>query len=68
MNVRSEDCDSRMSFSNPHYLSPDVQAIIDKKRKDRANVLLRDESHQSFAQALNSPADSLFSDYQVGIP
>ena len=27
--------------------------------------LSRDESHQNFAAALNSPAESLISDYQV---
>lgn len=63
--MRDEDCQSRLSFANPHYLGPDVQAILERKRVSRRNVLLRDESHQSFAQALNSPADSLFSDYQV---
>lgn len=62
--VNREDCESRMSFANPHYLGPDVQAIIDRKRVIRTNYLLRDDSHQSFAQALNSPADSLYSDYQ----
>eukprot|EP00095_Tigriopus_kingsejongensis_P007116 maker-scaffold303_size215788-snap-gene-1.11 protein:Tk07116 transcript:maker-scaffold303_size215788-snap-gene-1.11-mRNA-1 annotation:"ras guanine nucleotide exchange factor f" len=62
--VNREDCESRMSFANPHYLGPDVQSIIDRKRAVQSNSLLRDESHQSFAQALNSPADSLYSDYQ----
>ena len=52
------------SFSNPHYLSPEVQAMVDRKKEIRSNVLLRDDSHQSFANALNSPADSLFSDFQ----
>ncbi len=63
-----EDCGggSLLSFPNPHYLAPDVQAMVDRRRAERSNCLLRrDESHQSFAQALNSPADSLFSDYQV---
>ncbi len=60
-----EDDIGLLSFSNPHYLGPDVKALLDRRRADRANCLLRDESHQSFAQALNSPADSLFSDYQV---
>ena len=65
VDLRDEDCQSRLSFANPHYLGPDVQAILERKRVNRRNVLLRDDSHQSFAQALNSPADSLFSDYQV---
>ena len=30
--------------------------------------LSRDESHQNFAAALNSPAESLISDYQVKEP
>ena len=59
-----DDAESTMSFANPHYLGPDVQAILDRKKTARNNVLLRDESHQSFANALNSPTDSLFSDYQ----
>lgn len=59
----AEDAKSRMSFANPNYLSPEVQSQMEKKQEIRSNVLLRDDSHQSFAQALNSPADSLFSDY-----
>lgn len=38
--------------------------MVDRKKTIRSNTLLRDDSHQSFAQALNSPADSLFSDFQ----
>ena len=59
-----DEDNNKAGFANPHYLSPEVQAMLEKKRLQRTNVLLRDDSHQSFAQALNSPADSLFSDYQ----
>ena len=82
--VNRSDCDSRLSFSNPHYLGPDVQALLaDKQRRRRqqqhlsqqplppaqqkqvqASLMRTSDSHQSFAAALNSPADSLFSDYQ----
>lgn len=72
-------CESRMSFANPHYLCPDVQNILEKRsgttseRKisqissvfgERMLGIVRDElSHENFAQALNSPAESLISDY-----
>ena len=49
----------RLSFANPNYVGPE------KTQPQRPlHQLTRDESHQSFAQALNSPADSLYSDYQ----
>ena len=69
-------CDSRLSFANPHYLCPDVENIMEKRggpkpEKKIHNVfgermlgIVRDElSHENFAQALNSPAESLISDY-----
>ena len=69
--IEAEDDSDRMSFANPHYLGPDVQSILEKGSSRStaptaapAHLMTRDESHQSFAQALNSPADSLFSDYQ----
>jgi hypothetical protein len=55
---------STLGFSNPHYLASDVEAMLERKRQVHAHLLLRDDSHRSFAQALSSPADSLFSDYQ----
>ena len=68
---------NKMSFANPHYLCPEVRQIVEK-RKGVTNVFGEnmlavapaskenaDSSHQHFAQALNSPADSLFSDYQA---
>ena len=69
-------CDSRLSFANPHYLCPDVENIMEKRggpkpdKKihtifgERMLGIVRDElSHENFAQALNSPAESLISDY-----
>lgn len=62
--------DTLKSFANPHYLGPDVQSVMYKVGRSPnqppppPHLMTRDESHQSFAAALNSPADSLFSDYQ----
>jgi hypothetical protein len=51
-----------------------VRNIVERRRATNvfgenmlavANKESADASHQHFAQALNSPADSLFSDYQV---
>ena len=69
-------CDSKLSFANPHYLCPDVENILEKRGSSKGekkihNVfgermlgIVRDElSHENFAQALNSPAESLISDY-----
>ena len=65
-------------FSNPNYLCPDAKTILERKQQknkfDETIIppttsvvaqLTRDESHQNFAAALNSPAESLISDYQV---
>ena len=49
----------RLSFANPNYVGPERN-----QAQRPLHQLTRDESHQSFAQALNSPADSLYSDYQ----
>ena len=60
------------SFSNPNYLCPDAKTMIEKKQQKNkfdetpVSQMSRDESHQNFAAALNSPAESLISDYQVG--
>ena len=51
----------RLSFANPNYVGPE-KTLPPPQRP--LHQLTRDESHQSFAQALNSPADSLYSDYQ----
>ena len=62
---KADDTLSRLSFANPNYLAPDVQEMVERKKMTRAQCLLRDsESNHSLAQALNSPADSLFSDFQ----
>ena len=59
------------SFSNPNYLCPDAKTMIEKKQQKNkfdetpVSQMSRDESHQNFAAALNSPAESLISDYQV---
>ena len=61
------------SFSNPNYLCPDAKTVVEKQQKNKFGEtiippicqLSRDESHQNFAAALNSPAESLISDYQV---
>ena len=62
------------SFSNPNYLCPDAKTVVEKKQQKNKFgetiippicQLSRDESHQNFAAALNSPAESLISDYQV---
>ncbi len=65
----------KMSFANPHYLCPEVETIVEKRRSGISNKFSEnmaaivkdpeDSQHINFAQALNSPADSLFSDYQV---
>lgn len=76
---RTIRCESRLSFANPHYLCPEVQDILEKrsgttsekKISQISNVfgermlgIVRDDlSHENFAQALNSPAESLVSDY-----
>ena len=52
----------RLSFANPNYVGPEKTLPPPPHRP--LHQLTRDESHQSFAQALNSPADSLYSDYQ----
>jgi len=65
------------SFSNPNYLCPDAKTILERKQQKNkfdetilppttttVAQLTRDESHQNFAAALNSPAESLISDYQ----
>ena len=64
---------SLTSFSNPNYLCPDAKTMAEKQNKNKFGEtiippicqLSRDESHQNFAAALNSPAESLISDYQV---
>ena len=51
----------------------DAKTAVEKQQKNRFGEtiippicqLSRDESHQNFAAALNSPAESLISDYQV---
>ena len=68
---------NKLSFANPHYLCPEVRNIVEKRRGCASNIFgenmlaaskdSSETSHQHFAQALNSPADSLFSDYQVQI-
>ena len=68
------------SFSNPNYLCPDAKTILERKQQKNkfdetilppttttVAQLTRDESHQNFAAALNSPAESLISDYQVSV-
>jgi hypothetical protein len=66
----------KMSFANPHYLCPEVETIVEKRGRGISNifsenmaVIVKDpedsSQHINFVQALNSPADSLFSDYQV---
>ena len=76
---RTFRCESRLSFANPHYLCPEVQDILEKrsgttsekKISQISNVfgermlgIVRDDlSHENFAQTLNSPAESLVSDY-----
>ena len=69
---------NKLSFANPHYLCPEVRNIVERRKgcvtnefgenmaSAAANKDSAESSHQHFAQALNSPADSLFSDYQVG--
>lgn len=72
------DClknNGKMSFANPHYLCPEVETIVEKRQSGISNIFSEnmaaivkdadDSQHINFAQALNSPADSLFSDYQV---
>jgi hypothetical protein len=69
----SNNKDSLTSFSNPNYLCPDAKTMLEKQQKNRfgetilppTSLMTRDESHQTFAAALNSPAESLISDYQV---
>jgi hypothetical protein len=74
--TEASDSGNKMSFANPHYLCPEVRSIVEKRRGGATNVFgenmlaaakdsSESSSHQHFAQALNSPADSLFSDYQV---
>ena len=51
----------------------DAKTVVEKQQKNKFGEtiippicqLSRDESHQNFAAALNSPAESLISDYQV---
>ena len=58
-----------MSFANPHYLCPEVKNILEKEGKGGKSIygekLLpkSNDLHQNFAQVLNSPAESLISDY-----
>ena len=75
----NKELQTMTSFSNPNYLCPDAKTIIERKQhKNKFDETLvppphapvtsqmsRDESHQNFAAALNSPAESLISDYQV---
>ena len=63
------------SFSNPNYLCPDAKTVVEKQKNKFGETIVppicqlsRDESHQNFAAALNSPAESLISDYQVKEP
>ena len=51
------------SFSNPNYLCPDAKTMIERKQaKNKFDEVL--ESQQNFAaNVLNSPAESLISDY-----
>lgn len=63
--AKPDDTLSRLSFANPNYLAPDVQEMVERKKMTRAQFVAREsESNHSLAQALNSPADSLFSDFQ----
>ena len=79
-NKKKEDSlkNTMTSFSNPNYLCPDAKTILERKQQKNkfdetilppttttVAQLTRDESHQNFAAALNSPAESLISDYQV---
>ena len=55
------------------FSSKDAKTVVEKQQKNKFGEtiippicqLSRDESHQNFAAALNSPAESLISDYQV---
>ena len=76
-NSLSKDFQNMTCFSNPNYLCPDAKTIIERKQQKNkfdetvlpptpsVAQLARDESHQNFAAALNSPAESLITDYQV---
>lgn len=60
-----KNIESMTSFSNPNYLCPDAKTMVERKQQKNKydETLARDESHQNFAAALNSPAESLISDY-----
>lgn len=60
-----KNLESMTSFSNPNYLCPDAKTMVERKQQKNKydETLARDESHQNFAAALNSPAESLISDY-----
>ena len=68
---KTKNLQNMTSFSNPNYLCPDAKTMIEKKQQKNkfdetiVSQMTRDESHQNFAAALNSPAESLISDYQV---
>ena len=76
-NSNGKELESMTCFSNPNYLCPDAKTIVERKQQKNkfdetvlppsVAQLSRDESHQNFAAALNSPAESLITDYQVGI-
>ena len=65
INNKKNNSSNLTSFSNPNYLCPDAKTIVERKQQKNKfdETLVTSESHQNFAAALNSPAESLISDY-----